>query len=175
MLKNNRNERAVVTYKELIALAHQRGLVGVTTELLQIPDEKNGCVCIFKAVVQMDQGGVLKTYMGTGDASPANIRSEMVPHLIRLAETRAIARALRIAVNVGECSDAELYDYDENRTSKAPSARRPVADPDGPMTDIQRAAIESLARQRRESAPQMEGWTSAQAGEEIRRLQEKAA
>jgi hypothetical protein len=45
-----------------------------------------------------------KTFTGIGDASPANVSRNIAPHIIRQAETRAKARALRDAINAGAMS-----------------------------------------------------------------------
>ncbi len=45
-----------------------------------------------------------------GDASPENVNSQIAPHLIRMAETRAKARALRDAINASAIPFEELAD-----------------------------------------------------------------
>lgn len=96
--------REVAFYAGLLSKAHESGLRKITTELVQIPTEANGGTAIIRAVVETSKG----TFEGFGDASPANVEGFLIPHLIRVAETRAKARALRDAVNVGVVSQEEL-------------------------------------------------------------------
>jgi hypothetical protein len=101
-----RDGRSFVLYAGLLDLAHERGLKSITTTLVQVPGELNGMMAIVHATVEMEQG----TFTGLGDACPTNVTRMMAPHLIRMAETRAKARALRDAVNVGVTAFEELSD-----------------------------------------------------------------
>ncbi len=126
-----RQGKRFVLYAGLLEEAHARGLRSIETELLQIPAPENGETAIVRAVVRTEDG----KYGGIGDASPENVNRAIAPHLIRMAETRAKARALRDAINVGvtafeelggESADVEaeaprLYDQDE----RAPRAKQP--------------------------------------------------
>lgn len=114
-----RQGKQYVLYQGLLDEAHNRGLRGVDTELIQVPDESNGNVAVVKATVEMEDG---RTFGGIGDASPGNVGRNIVPHLIRMAETRAKARALRDAVNVGATALEELSDGDEGGAPGAPGA-----------------------------------------------------
>ena len=93
-----RQGKQYVLFAGLLDEAHSRGLKEIRTELVRVPTEENGRVAIVKARVQMGDGGAFE---GIGDASPENVGRNIVPHIIRMAETRAKARALRDACNVG--------------------------------------------------------------------------
>jgi hypothetical protein len=101
-----RSGRRFVLYAGLLEEAHARGLRSIETELLQVPDAENGEVAIARAVVRTEEG----KFSGIGDASPGNVSRAIVPHIIRMAETRAKARALRDAINVGVAALEELGD-----------------------------------------------------------------
>jgi hypothetical protein len=115
-----REGRSFVLYAGLLDLAHERGLRGITTTLVQVPSELNGMTAIVHATVEVEAG----TFTGLGDASPGNVTRMMAPHLIRMAETRAKARALRDAVNVGVTAFEELGDESDARDA---AASRPAA------------------------------------------------
>lgn len=95
-----------VLFEGLLDLAHREGLRRVETELLQAPAPENGSVAIVRAQVETDKG----VFSGIGDASPESVNRMMTPHTVRLAETRALARALRFAVNIGMTTFEELGD-----------------------------------------------------------------
>src|SRR5215204_3604747 len=85
-----RQGKRFVLYAGLLEEAHSRGLRSIETELLQVPSKENGEVAIVKAVIRT-----------------------IAPHLIRMAETRAKARALRDAINVGVTAFEELGGEEE--------------------------------------------------------------
>jgi hypothetical protein len=99
-----RQGKRFVLYAGLLEEAHSRGLRSIETELLQVPGPGNGEVAIVKAVVRTEDG----KFTGIGDASPENVNRTIAPHVIRMAETRAKARALRDAINVGVTAFEEL-------------------------------------------------------------------
>jgi len=100
-----RQGRQYVLFAGLLDEAHARGLRSIETELLQVPEEANGMTAIVRARVEMEDG---RTFSGLGDANPQNVGRSIAPHLIRMAETRAKARALRDAINVGVTAYEEL-------------------------------------------------------------------
>jgi len=115
-----RQGKQYVLFAGLLDEAHSRGLRGIDTELVQVPDDANGSVAIVKATAEMEDG---RRFSGIGDASPENVGRNIVPHLIRMAETRAKARALRDAVNVGATALEELSDGDDAPPADYQSAR----------------------------------------------------
>lgn len=116
----DRQGRQFVLYAGLLDLAHQQGLKAITTTIVQIPVDENGTTAIVHATVETERG----VFTGIGDAAPHNVSRMMVPHLLRMAETRAKARALRDAVNIGVVSLEELGDLDGDTVPEPPAAPR---------------------------------------------------
>lgn len=114
----------------LLELAHQDGLNFTHTEILQFPSQENGNTTIVRAIVRTGKG----EFSGIGDASPASVPNKSIAvHSIRMAETRAIARALRVATNVSMTAFEELGgDVDTPAPAKAP-AQQPAQAPTAPM------------------------------------------
>ncbi len=81
-------------------------------------------MAIVRAVVETSKG----TFTGIGDAGPENVNRMIRPHIIRMAETRAKARALRDAVNIGIVTLEELGGEDapirERRRGMSDGQRR---------------------------------------------------
>jgi hypothetical protein len=168
-----------VKYEGLLDEAHQQGLCRVSTTLIQVPHQDNGNVAIVAAEVETGKG----TFSGIGDASPTNVNRMIAPHLIRMAETRAKARALRDAVNIGVTALEELGDLDE-QPAAAESGRLPAvaessepyrgdfpkASPYKPATANQLATIAKLSRLIGQPEEPSENMTSAEASDRITEL-----
>ena len=114
-----RQGKRFVLYAGLLEEAHSRGLRSIETELLQVPEKENGEVAIVKASIRTEEG----KFAGIGDASPQNVNRAIAPHLIRMAETRAKARALRDAINVGVTAFEELGGEEEGVESTGTQER----------------------------------------------------
>ena len=96
-----------VTHVELVQWASEAGLASVTVETLHLDLEKQEC--IIRATATGERG----TYQGTGDvlcSVSGNISNNMRPSFIRMAETRAINRALRLYTGRATTSFDELGD-----------------------------------------------------------------
>lgn len=94
----------VVTYAGLLNRAHQEGLTSIRTRLVQAPSAANDMTAICLAEVVTAKG----TFREYGDANPQNVDAMIIPHIIRMAATRAKARAFRDAVNIGVVAVEEL-------------------------------------------------------------------
>jgi hypothetical protein len=102
--------RDFVLYSGLLDLAHQKGLLKIEVEPLQYPTKENGYFAICKATAASKFGEI---FIDAGDANPANCNSKVAKHLLRMASTRAKARALRDMTNIGLTALEELGDLDE--------------------------------------------------------------
>lgn len=94
-----------VTYDGLLDEAHTRGLVGIAVEVVQQPREENGWTTIATALASFSDG---RHFSEIGDANPKNCNSKIAAHSIRMAATRAKARALRDALNIKGAAFEEL-------------------------------------------------------------------
>ena len=144
--------KEVVTYAGLLNCATQDNLKKVYTELIQLPSEANQMTAICMAEVVTDKG-VFRDY---GDANPHNVSSMIVPHIIRMAVTRAKARAFRDAVNIGVVALEELgaefmNGVVDNATRQKPANEKAVAG-DSPASskdnDISSSATDKPRRSR---------------------------
>ncbi|WP_051327182.1 hypothetical protein [Desulfatibacillum aliphaticivorans] len=106
-----------VKYPGLLDLAHQKGIAQIEVEPLQFPTDANGMFAICKAVVIAKNGD---SFSDIGDANPNNVNSRIARHLLRMASTRAIARALRSFTNIGMTCLEELADFDDVKEEKPP-------------------------------------------------------
>lgn len=100
----DRQGKEAVLYAGLLDLAHRQGLRAIRTRLVQAPAEGNGWMAIVWAEVTAETG----TYTGIGDANPQNVGRMVALHTVRMAETRAKARALRDCLNIGGVCLEEL-------------------------------------------------------------------
>lgn len=91
----------IVDFATLMDRAHEIGLVTIATEMLSIDLEKK--YALFKATVTgklINDKKAIGVFQAHGDATNENITGAFIkPHFIRMAETRAIVRALRWYTN----------------------------------------------------------------------------
>ena len=95
--------KAFVQFSGLLAMAHEHGLQSLTARFITVEPD----LATAEATAVFEDG---RRFTECGDASPDNVGDKVRPHFVRMALTRAKARALRDALNIGICSVEELSD-----------------------------------------------------------------
>jgi hypothetical protein len=95
-----------VTHSGLIAIARREHCAGIEVRPYLRFCEPAVSRWAFKAVVY--KSGTCKGFVGYGDADPSNVSSLVHGAEMRVAETRAVNRALRKAYGIGICSVEEI-------------------------------------------------------------------
>ena len=112
--------RWYVTHSGLLALAQRRHCAGIETELLKDFSDSSLSHWVFQAKVYKTPSS--RGFVGYGDADPSNVSSLVRGAELRIAETRAVNRALRKAYGIGLCSVEELGAFStQPKSSAAPS------------------------------------------------------
>jgi hypothetical protein len=109
-----------ITFPGLLQEAHALGLVSIKTELVTAATDLSNPV--IQATVTLTTTNTLKEFTGYGDANASNVAPKVKGALLRMAETRAIARALRFACNIDMAALEEL-DAEENVINNNASVR----------------------------------------------------
>ena len=109
----NGPSKTYTTHKGLVWLAHLHGVASIDSVMIEYDAKARSAV--FKSIVTGERG----SYSGIGDADPSNVGRMIAPHAIRMAETRAINRALRLYLGLGMCSIEELGGDSAHNTGQA--------------------------------------------------------
>jgi hypothetical protein len=113
--------RWYITNGGLLQLASRRGCRGINTMLQYKLSDFLAGRWVFKAVVYKSAHS--KGFVGYGDADPSNVSSMVRGAELRIAETRAVNRALRKAYGIGLCSVEELGAFSSSpRSATIPSS-----------------------------------------------------
>jgi len=97
---------AFITHSGLLRIAHSRGCAGITVSLLASVSDPTARRWVCRALVYKRDAA--RPFVGYGDADPSNVAPEFRGCELRIAETRAVNRALRKAYGIGLCSVEEL-------------------------------------------------------------------
>src|SRR6202790_3861310 len=98
--------RWYVTHAGLLGLARRNRCSGVRVQLVREFCDSASGRWVFKATVYKSPRS--RGFVGYGDADPSNVSSLVHGAEMRVAETRAVNRALRKAYGIGLCSVEEL-------------------------------------------------------------------
>ena len=110
-IKRKETVKEFVLYAGLLDLAHQKGIKRMLVEAIQYPTKDNKMEAICKATVESKDG---ELFVEMADANPLNVNRMVVEHILRVAATRAKARALRDFTNIGMTCLEELGDIDDD-------------------------------------------------------------
>jgi len=118
-----------VTHTGLLRLARRRRCTGIHVE--PVPDFSSPAASrwAFKAIVFKSQ--TCKGFAGYGDADPSNVADLVRGAEMRVAETRAVNRALRKAYGIGICSVEEIGAFAESPRSYGQSKKLPAQPANG--------------------------------------------
>jgi hypothetical protein len=102
------NGKWYVSHNGLLRIAHRRRCAGIDTEIEQHTTEAAVGRWVFRATVHKSKS---TSFVGYGDADPSNVSALVHGAEMRVAETRAVNRALRKAYGVGICSVEEIGSF----------------------------------------------------------------
>ena len=106
-----------VTHTGLIGLARRKRCNGIRVEAVDSLCDSAANRFVLKATVFPSKGS--SGFVGYGDADPSNVSSLVRGAEMRVAETRAVNRALRKAYGIGICSIEEIGTF-PNPVEKLP-------------------------------------------------------
>jgi hypothetical protein len=95
-----------VTHSGLLRIAQRRRCSGIETVIQDRLSDPPSSRWVFRATVY--KTSTSRGFVGYGDADPSNVSSLVHGAEMRVAETRAVNRALRKAYGIGLCSVEEL-------------------------------------------------------------------
>jgi hypothetical protein len=117
----NRDNTWYISHSGLLQLAFRRRCVGISTSLEERQSDPAAGRWVFKATVYRSARS--RGFVGFGDADPLNVSPFVRGAEMRIAETRAVNRALRKAYGIGLCSVEELGSSGPSKLSPEPAHR----------------------------------------------------
>jgi hypothetical protein len=119
-----------ITHAGLLHISEARRCAGIQTLLVKRLSDPVAGRWVFKATVYKTPRS--KGFVGYGDADPSNVSPLVRGAEMRVAETRAVNRALRKAYGIGLCSVEELgWLSGSSKPSSAPSQTNGSHPPNG--------------------------------------------
>ena len=103
------NDQWHVTYSGLLRLARRRRCAGMRVQSIAVFCDPSAGRYAFKATVYTSSKSL--GFVGYGDADPSNVSPLVHGAEMRVAETRAVNRALRKAYGIGICSVEEIGSF----------------------------------------------------------------
>ena len=112
-----------VTHTGLLGLARRKRCAGIHVEPVPAFCDASAQRWAFAATVYTSD--TCRGFAGYGDANPSNVSPLMHGSEFRIAETRAVSRALRKAYGIGICSVEEIGSFSGRYASSPESKKAP--------------------------------------------------
>jgi len=119
------DERWYISHAGLLRIARKKKCSGIIVECVGEFSDPGATRWAFKATVF--KPGDCKGFVGFGDADPSNIAAGVRGAEMRVAETRAVNRALRKAYGIGLCSVVKSEPFQIQQRSCLRRARMAMA------------------------------------------------
>jgi hypothetical protein len=103
------DQRWYVSHAGLLRIAQRKQCSGIQSECINEFSDASSARWAFKAIVF--KSPVCRGFVGYGDADPSNVSPLVHGAEMRVAETRAVNRALRKAYGIGICSVEEIGSF----------------------------------------------------------------
>lgn len=116
-----------ITHSGLLRIAQRRHCQGIMAELAESVSVPKDRRWVFKATVHKSR---TQTFVAYGDADPSNVSPVVQGAEMRVAETRAVNRALRKAYAIGICSVEEIGSFAEP-PRRSPESKKLPPQPTG--------------------------------------------
>jgi hypothetical protein len=128
-MKHTNSKTGEVTWTDhvkvsgLLDRAHKLKFKRVTSCMLQAPFKENGNMCICHGEVETADGHI---FSAVADATPENVKPNVRNAFVRMADTRAIGRALRWALNIDGAAAEEIVEDDAGNAVPYEQASKPA-------------------------------------------------
>jgi hypothetical protein len=119
------NGRWYVTHTGLLGIAQRRKCAGINAVIVKSLCHASVGRWVVRATVYKAVGS--SGFVGYGDADPSNVSPLVRGAEMRVAETRAVNRALRKAYGIGLCSVEELGSFSASPPGSHPKQATPVS------------------------------------------------
>jgi hypothetical protein len=117
------NNRWYVTHSGLLRLANRKRCAGIKVLPVRTFCDPKANRWAFRATVF--RSTTCRGFVGYGDADPSNVSPVVHGAEMRVAETRAVNRALRKAYGIGICSIEEIGSFVETQSPRESNKRPP--------------------------------------------------
>ena len=133
-----------VTHSGLLRLAHRNHCRGIQVRPVREFCETASTRWAFEATVY--KSVTCKGFVGYGDADPSNTSDLVRGAEMRVAETRAVNRALRKAYGIGICSVEEIGSFSRPPASEHKNRKRPPQSVTGHGANLQHPLRDRLCQ-----------------------------